>query len=70
MPIGNIAGVEIPPLLVMRDGDLISSLDLAEARRAGKVRTIQVEAKNGLEHRLEGPDGCVAAKMPWMSEDY
>ena len=70
MPIGNIAGVEIPPLLVMRDGDLISSLDLCEARRAGKVRTIQAQAASGLEHRLEGPDGCVAAKMPWMSEDY
>lgn len=70
MPIGNIAGVEIPPLLVMRDGDLISSLDLAEARKAGKVRTIQAQTASGIEHRLEGPDGCVAAKMPWMSEDY
>lgn len=71
MPIGVINGVEIPPLMVMRDGDLISSEDLAAARRAGRVSTVVVEAGGGIEHRLVNEDGSsTAVSMPWMSEDY
>ena len=71
MPIGNIKGVEIPPLMVMRDGDLVSSEDLAAARRNGKVRTITVEVNGGIEHRLQNADGTsTSVSMPWMSEDY
>ena len=71
MPIGTINGVEIPPLMVMRDGDLVSSDDLATARRKGKVKTVVVEVNGGLEHRLQNADGTsTAVSMPWMSEDY
>lgn len=72
MYIGNVGGVEIPPLMVMRDGDIVSSDDLASMRREGKVKTVQVTLDNGsVEHRIQNPDGTsVAVRMPWMSEDY
>lgn len=72
MYIGNVGGVEIPPLMVMRDGDIVSSDDLAHLRRNGKVKTVAVTLDNGaVEHRIQNPDGTsVAASMPWMSEDY
>lgn len=71
MPIGSINGVEIPPLMVMRDGDLVSSEDLASARRKGDVTTAAVEVNGGIEHRLQNKDGTsTAVGMPWMSDDY
>jgi hypothetical protein len=72
MYIGNVAGIEVPPLMVMRDGDLVSSDDLARLRRAGKVQTVAVPVTNGsIEHRIQNPDGTsTAASMPWMSDDY
>lgn len=72
MPIGLIDGVEIPMLRVMRDGDLVSSEDLARARREGKVSTIVADdGKGGVEHRLQNSDGSsTAVTMPWMPEDY
>lgn len=71
MPIGNVNGVEIPPLLVLRDGDLISSEDLATMRRKGLVKTLRVKDGAKLEHRLQGANGEVlATRLPWMAEDY
>lgn len=70
MPLGQIGGVDIPPLIVARDGDIAASEELPKLRRANKVRTIAVDAGGAVEHRLEVDGKTLSSpQMPWIPED-
>lgn len=67
MPVDCIDGTYLY-IMILRDGDIIGSEDLADDLLHGKVSVKNVEG----EHVLVSQDGSVLGNpnMPWMSEDY
>jgi hypothetical protein len=66
----EIAGVEIN-VLILRDGDLISSEELPRRRRRGLVKMTCVDTEFGPEHRLAHLGASpIKPGTPWVPEDY
>ena len=67
--VDNVEGVAICNM-VLRDGDLVASEDLATALRKGECRIEAVETPKGIEHQFLDKKGKRwSPKLPWINAD-